>query len=149
MYAFPNDILSKIIKLNIKFIVFNHFVDFILTSRVLWPDVTEHVEIGHSRLNNRTYLIIAKEYLTCVIKPVKFHDNAYLLCLMTVKVISLLNFMCQHTRVCILDCTCDPNLTKWVFHTNIRLTSTVHIWCHSPRIFTQLFICRNFKIEIL
>ena len=80
-------------------------------------DETEHVETGHSRLNSRTYVSIAKQYLnsaTCVTKPVKCHDRAYLLCLMTVKVISLLNFMCQHSQVC-------TNVTKFdkpLFHTH-------------------------------
>ena len=64
--------------------------------------MTEHVETVH--LVRRISACIAKEHLnsrsvTCVIKPVNCHDHAYLLCLMTVKVISLLNFMYQHTQV--------------------------------------------------
>ena len=78
-------------------IVFNHFVD--VHREFYQPDVTEYVETGHSHLNSRTYLSIAKEYLksvTCVIKPVKCHDHAYLFGLM---VIRLLSFMHQHTHV--------------------------------------------------
>ena len=72
------------------------------------PDVTEHVETGHSHLNNRMNLSIAKElFKLCNFVSVKCHDHAYLLCLMTVKVISLLNLCANIPGFCMLDHNCD------------------------------------------
>jgi len=112
MYAFSNDIWNS---WN-KNYCFQPFCRFDIVHREFCkPDVTENVETGHSCLNNRTYLSIAKEYfnsVTCVIKPDKCHDHVYLLCLMTVKIISLLNFMCQHGQVLHAWPQMWPNLTK-------------------------------------